>query len=75
VEGLKSCSQALGKIQINAIGSLLIGTERLRCAGQISAMEIAGGEAEPTRNVQGTRAVLARGDVQVRVGREGVERQ
>jgi hypothetical protein len=50
---------------------LLIGTERLRCAGQIPAMEVTGDEGEPTRNVQGTRAVLARRDVQVGVGRKG----
>jgi hypothetical protein len=34
-------------------------------------MEVTGDEGEPTRNVQGTRAVLARRDVQVGVGRKG----
>jgi hypothetical protein len=34
-------------------------------------MMVAGGEGEPARKVQGTRAVLARSDVQVGVGRRG----
>jgi hypothetical protein len=50
---------------------LLIGTERLQLAGQILAMMVAGGEGEPAGEDQGTGAVLARGDVQVEVGRRG----
>jgi hypothetical protein len=51
------------------LGPWLVGTQRLRCAGQIPATTVAGGKGEPARKVQGTRAVLARGDVQVGVGR------
>jgi hypothetical protein len=50
---------------------LLIGTERLRCAGQILTTVVAGGEGEPAKKVQGTRANLAGGDVQVRDDRRG----
>jgi hypothetical protein len=44
-------------------------TERLQLAGQIPATVVAGGEGETAGEDQGTRAVLARGDVQGGVGR------
>jgi hypothetical protein len=48
---------------------LLIGIERLQLVGQIPMTVVAGGEGEPAGEDQKTRAVLARGDVQVRVTR------
>jgi hypothetical protein len=42
-----------------------------RLAGQIPAMVVDGGEGEPAREDQGTKAVLAGGDVMVGVDRRG----
>jgi hypothetical protein len=49
---------------------LLIGIERLQLVGQIPTTVVAGGEGEPAGEDQETTAVLARGDVQVRVSRK-----
>jgi hypothetical protein len=46
---------------------LIIGTKRLQLAGQIPVMMVTGGEGELAGEDQGTRAVLARGDMQVGV--------
>jgi hypothetical protein len=49
----------------------LIGEEKPRCAGQILAMAVTGGEGEQAREDQGTKTVLARGDAMVGVDRRG----
>jgi hypothetical protein len=49
----------------------LVGEEEPRLAGQIPASVVAGGEGEPAREDQGTRAVLVGGDVMVGVNRRG----
>jgi hypothetical protein len=53
------------------LGPWLIGTEKPKLAGQIPATVVADGEGEPAREDQGTRAVLAGGDVVVGVNRRG----
>jgi hypothetical protein len=55
----------LRKILIIAIGSLLLGTEKLEDASQIPVTAVADGKGELARNVQGTRANLSGGDMQV----------
>jgi hypothetical protein len=53
------------------LGPWLIGEEKARCAGQISATGVAGGEGKLARKEQGTRGNLARGDVMIGVDRWG----
>jgi hypothetical protein len=53
------------------LGPWFIGTEKLELAGQIPATVVADGEGEPAGEDQGTRAVLASGDVMVGVDRRG----
>jgi hypothetical protein len=59
-EDLNQCTQVPGS-----------SGKKPRLAGQIPATVAVGGEGEPAREDQGTRAVLAGGDVMVGVNRRG----
>jgi hypothetical protein len=53
------------------LGPWLIEKGKPRCAGQIAATVVGGGEGELARKEQGTRGNLARGDVMVGVDWRG----
>jgi hypothetical protein len=53
------------------LGPWFITIGKLKFAGQIPVTVVAGSEGKPARKDQGTRAVLAGGDVMVGVDRRG----